>query len=182
MIQIKSKPYSVETLQPLNAAYDAEHCLTQADVDRVNALVMHIGNTRSAQVPKAGDRILYTSRAGDYSEDARIDRVNDDGTLAVHVVSFIPFVAPTDDGVWCVAGGGPLVDIAPSETRYAGTACVEFRIWGHDGPCGNGAVRFEAGVSVWEYKEVDPLYGDFTTKHWRKLDLYRFPERTDGDL
>ena len=104
------------------------------------------------------------------------------GTLAVHVVSFIPFVAPTDDGVWCVAGGGPLVDIAPSETRYAGTACVEFRIWGHDGPCGNGAVRFEAGVSVWEYKEVDPLYGDFTTKHWRKLDLYRFPERTDGDL
>lgn len=126
----------METLQPLNAAYDAEHCLTQADVDRVNALVMHIGNTRSAQVPKAGDRILYTSRAGDYSEDARIDRVNDDGTLAVHVVSFIPFVAPTDDGVWCVAGGGPLVDIAPSETRYAGTACVEFRIWGHDGPCG----------------------------------------------
>lgn len=170
------------TLQPLNAAYDAEHHLTQADVDRVNALVMHIGNTRSAQVPKAGDRILYTSRAGDYSEDARIDRVNDDGTLAVHVVSFIPFVAPTDDGVWCVAGGGPLVDIAPSETRYAGTARVEFRIWGHDGPCGNGAVRFEAGVSVWEYKEANPLYGNFTTKHWRKLDLYRFPERTDGDL
>ena len=54
MIQIKSKPYSVETLQPLNAAYDAEHCLTQADVDRVNALVMHIGNTRSAQVRKPG--------------------------------------------------------------------------------------------------------------------------------
>ena len=149
MIQIKSKPYSVATLQPLNAAYDAEHRLTQADVDRVNALVMHIGNTRSAQVPKAGDKILYTSHAGDYSEDARIDRVNDDGTLAVHVVSFIPFVAPTDDGVRCVAGGGPLVDIAPSETRYAGTAHVEFKIWGHDGPCGNGAVRFEACVSVY---------------------------------
>ena len=37
-------------------------------------------------------------------------------------------------------------------------------------------------MSVWEYKEANPLYGDFTTKHWRKLDLYRFPERTDGDL
>ena len=35
---------------------------------------------------------------------------------------------------------------------------------------------------MWEYKEANPLYGDFTTKHWRKLDLYRFPERTDGDL
>lgn len=37
-------------------------------------------------------------------------------------------------------------------------------------------------MSVWEYKEANSLYGDFTTKHWRKLNLYRFPERTDGDL
>ena len=43
------------------------------------------------QVPKAGDKILYTSRAGDYSENARIDRVNDDGTLAVHFTACHPF-------------------------------------------------------------------------------------------
>ena len=145
MIQIKSKPYSVATLQPLNAAYDAEHRLTQADVDRVNALVMHIGNTRSARVPKAGDRILYTSRAGDYSEDARIDRVNDDGTLAVHVVSFIPFVAPTDDGVRCVAGGGPLVDIAPQRP-----AMPDQHVWSSE----SGAMTGPAGTEPSASKQV----------------------------
>jgi hypothetical protein len=41
--------------------------------------------------------------------------------------------------------------------------------FGHNGPCAGGAVHFEAEVSVWEYKEVNPRYGDYTTKDWDRF-------------
>ena len=46
----------------------------------------------------------------------------------------------------------------------------------------NGAIRFSAEVPLWEYREPEPLYGDFTTEKWRKIHLYKDPEHRDGDL
>ena len=58
--------YSRETLLPMNTLYDYEHCLTQEDVDAVNALVRHIERTRNPRIPQVGDRVRYTTRSGDF--------------------------------------------------------------------------------------------------------------------
>lgn len=174
--------YSRETLLPINTLYDHIHHLTQADVDAANAWVRHIEHTRNPLVPQIGDRVRYTTHHGDFYGNALIEAVREDGMLSICLCPYVPFVWTTADGVDCSVSGGPFITMTPQALKPSGTMQGDFCDWGHDGPCGNGAVRFEAGVSVWEYKEANPLYGDFTTKHWRKLDLYRFPERTDGDL
>ena len=39
-----------------------------------------------------------------------------------------------------------------------------------------------AEVPLWEFREDDPLYGDFTTEKWRKIRLYKDAECRNGDL
>ena len=37
-------------------------------------------------------------------------------------------------------------------------------------------------MPLWEFREGDPLYGDFTTEKWRKIRLYKDAECRNGDL
>ena len=37
-------------------------------------------------------------------------------------------------------------------------------------------------MPLWEYREPEPLYGDFTTEKWRKISLYKDTECRSGDL
>ena len=46
----------------------------------------------------------------------------------------------------------------------------------------NGVVRFCAEVPLWEFREGDPLYGDFSTEKWRKISLYKDTENLHGNL
>ena len=82
----------------------------------------------------------------------------------------------TNDGVQCCSSGGPFTHVAAAALRYEGPRRGSFKIWGHDGPCGNGSIRFEAEVAEWSYREPDPLYGDFTTEAWRRLYVYRIEQ------
>ena len=70
----------------------------------------------------------------------------------------------------------------PQELKPSGAVPGDFCDWGHCGACGNGIVRFCAEVPLWEFREGDPLYGDFSTEKWRKISLHKDPERRDGDL
>ena len=178
--------YTLDTLRALNPLYDHEHGLTQQDVEAVNAMKKYIESTRSADRPQCGDRVRYVSRHGDYAGSALIAYDRND-MLTVCICPYDPFASRTKDGVQCCSSGGPFTHVAAAAFRYEGPRRGSFKIWGHDGPCGNGSIRFEAEVAGWSYREPDPLYGDFTTEAWRRLYVYRngraaaiFTARTAG--
>ena len=174
--------YSLETLLPMNTLYDHIHHLTQEDVDMANKLVRHIEHTRNPRVPQVGDRVRYTTRHGDFHDNALIEAVRDDGMLSICLCPYVPFVWRTADGIGCAVSGGPFTAVMPQELKPSGAVPGDFCAWGHCSACGNGAVRFCAGVPLWEFREGDPLYGDFSTEKWRKISLHKDPERRDGDL
>ena len=174
--------YSRETLLPINTLYDHIHHLTQADVDAANAWVRHIEHTRNPLVPQICDRVRYTTRHGDFYGNALIEAAREDGMLSICLCPYVPFVWATADGIGCSVSGGPFTAVAPQALHPVGIMPGDFCDWGHCGACGNGAVRFCAEVPLWEYRESEPLYGDFTTEKWRKIHLYKDPEHRDGDL
>lgn len=181
MSQQKTPRYTLETLLPLNETYDREHRLSQEDVETVNSLVEQIENTRSVHTPQIGDRVIYVSRHGDYSDHALIETRNEsDFSICVH--PYVPFTGYTADGVWCNVSGGPFTVMKFGDAQYVGQTNGAFKIWGHCGPCGNGAVMFEARVGLWEYREANPLYGEFTTETWRKMYIRKVAEPQDGYL
>ena len=174
--------YSCETLLPMNTLYDHEHCLTQEDVDMANKLVRHIERTRNPRVPQVGDRVRYTTRHGDFHGNALIEAVREDGTLSICLCPYVPFVWRTADGIGCAVSGGPFTIVAPKALQPTGTVPGDFCAWGHCGACGNGVVRFCAEVPLWEYREPESLYGDFSTEKWRKISLYKDTECRSSDL
>ena len=174
--------YSCETLLSMNTLYDHEHHLTQADVDAANALVRHIERTRNPRVPQVGDRVRYTTRHGDFHGNALIEAVREDGTRSICLCPYVPFVWATAGGIGCAVSGGPFTVVAPHALHPSGSVPGDFCAWGHCGACGNGVVRFCAEVPLWEFREGDPLYGDFSTEKWRKISLYKDTENLHGNL
>lgn len=138
--------YTLDTLRALNPLYDHEHGLTQQDVEAVNAMKKYIESTRSADRPHCGDRVRYVSRHGDYAGSALIAYDRND-MLTVCIYPYDPFASRTKDGVQCCSSGGPFTHVAAAAFRYEGPRRGSFKIWGHDGPCGNGSIRFEAEVA-----------------------------------
>ena len=174
--------YSRETLLPINTLYDHIHHLTQADVDAANAWVRHIEHTRNPLVPQIGDRVRYTTRHGDFYGNALIEAAREDGMLSICLCPYVPFVWATADGIGCSVSGGPFTAVMPQELKPSGAMPGDFCAWGHCGACGNGVVRFCAEVPLWEFREGDPLYGDFSTEKWRKISLYKDTENLHGNL
>ncbi len=174
--------YSRETLLPMNTLYDHEHCLTQEDVDAANALVRHIERTRNPLVSQGGDRVRYTTRHGDFHGNALIEPVSEYGMRSICLCPYVPFVWATADGIGCSVSGGPFTAVMPQELKPSGAMPGDFCAWGHCGACGNGVVRFCAEVPLWEFREGDPLYGDFSTEKWRKISLYKDTENLHGNL
>uniref|UniRef100_UPI003FD74049 DUF4121 family protein n=1 Tax=Alistipes putredinis TaxID=28117 RepID=UPI003FD74049 len=174
--------YSCETLLPMNTLYDHEHHLTQEDVDMANKLVRHIEHTRNPRIPQVGDRVRYTTRHGDFHSNALIEAVREDGMRSICLCPYVPFVWATAGGIGCAVSGGPFTAMMPQELKPSGAVPGDFCAWGHCGACGNGVVRFSAEVPLWEFREGDPLYGDFTTEKWRKIRLYTDAECRNGDL
>ena len=174
--------YSCETLLSMNTLYDHEHCLTQEDVDAANALVRHIERTRNPLVSQGGDRVRYTTRHGDFHGNALIEAVREDGTRSICLCPYVPFVWATAGGIGCSVSGGPFTAVMPQELKPSGAVPGDFCAWGHCGACGNGVVRFCAEVPLWEFREGDPLYGDFSTEKWRKISLYKDTENLHGNL
>jgi len=152
MLQVKEKKYDVRTLRPLNESYDYYHRLTEKDVAKVNNLVERIESSRSDIKPKVGDRLLYTSKRGQYSPIAFIEK-NNAGELFVCIRPMIPFVVKEGHQIYYDVSGGPFTGMHESKLKYKGTVNNNFKTWGHSGACANGAVHFQAKVSMWEYTE-----------------------------
>lgn len=177
MLQATKNKYTLETLLPLNVSYDCEHCLTQSDVDMANTLVELIEQTRTDEHPQVGDLMVHISKHGDYSPCALIEKEYK-GALSVCIHPYIPFVYRKDNGIGCDVSGGPFSRVEISDIEFKGWDTAYFKEWGHCGPRANGCVNFAAQVALWEYREPDPLYGDFTTKDWQRIYVRK---DTDGD-
>lgn len=171
-----TKEYDIESLRSLNDSYDFEHVLDEREVQKVNMLVEKIETSRSQTKPKPGDLLTYTSIHGDYSPKAFIESYDDRG-LSICMNPCPPFTVPADDGVRCDMNGGSFTQIPSDKLKYVGKTTGLFKTWGHHGACLNGAVYFYAEVSQWEYAEPNTLYGEFTTKEWRKLYLYKSEDK-----
>lgn len=164
--------YTKETLTAINDRFCNAHYpgITDSDLAMANDYVRLIESTRSNKTPKAGDRIRYTNKYGDYYECAHIEYVRD-GVVNICERPYVPFIGEdvNGDGIYCSTSGGAWTNILVDKLTYVGTEEKTFCDWGHDHACADGAVEFKANVSVWEYNENEQPY---STKTHNKMYVY----------
>ena len=163
--------YTKETLTEINFRfYNAHYIITDSDLAMANDYVRLIERTRSTETPKAGDRIRYTNKYGDYYGHAHIECV-EDGVANICEQPYVPFIWKNrnEDGISCSTSGGAWTNIPVEKLTYVGTEEKTFCDWGHCHACADGSVEFRANVSVWEYNENEMPY---STKTHNKMYVY----------
>jgi len=158
--------YTLQSLKEINVSYDFKHSVTQSDVDKVNKMVEMIEKSRNKESVQVGDIVEFTNKYGDYYRHAHVES-NKDMKLYICEKPYVPFieVRRDTDTLYTSTSGGAWRYI-PENLQYVGTKEKAFVVWGHRGPCGNGAVTFFANVNVWEYTEGTPT---FSTKNYDKF-------------
>lgn len=165
--------YTVESLRQINPAYDMQYRVTQSDVDMVNKYVKAIVDSRGDTKIQVGDIVELTTAHGDYYCNAHIETYDEEADRwSTCEQPYTPFIYFNNKGsLRCNTSEGAWTAL-PNALKYIGKRTKAFCDFGHNGPCGGGAVHFEAEVSVWEYKEENPRYGDYTTKDWDRFYVY----------
>lgn len=161
--------YTKETLSAINSRYDFP--INDLDVAKANGYVELIERTRSTVTPKPGDIFQYLDSFGEYFPNCHIEKeaTGLGGNVCEH--AYVPFISPREDGISCFASGGPWTDIPFNKMVYVGKAKKRFCDWGSCGARANGAIEFEAEVSVWRYEEPDQKTPGFTTREFNRYFL-----------
>lgn len=166
--------YTLDTLKKINVRFNTSHFMTEADVEMANKYVELIENTRSTTEPKIGDIVQYTNEYGDYYETAHIQKVCKDGTINICEQPYVPFIINKDsNGIYCSTSGGAWCDLPTGKLVYIGKREKTFCDWGNCGCCADGAIEFNAKVSVWEYVDENNRFISkngykFTTKDFNR--------------
>ena len=169
---------------------DANLGVVKADVGVKDGKIAGIGKAGNPNIMHGVHPDLVTSTATDAisGEHLILTAAGIDGH--VHMISPQQAYACLSNGITtlfgggigCSVSGGPFTAVMPQELKPSGAMPGDFCAWGHCGACGNGVVRFCAEVPLWEFREGDPLYGDFSTEKWRKISLYKDTENLHGNL
>jgi hypothetical protein len=163
--------YSIESLIAINGSYHMNHRVLQSDVDLANSYVEIIENSRTDDGIQVGDIVEYTDKHGGYYRNAHFESYGSMTENMWHICEHpqIPFIGLTGDkkNIRCSTSGGAWTDI-PGNLKLIGKRKKYFMDWGHCGSCADGAVTFEALVNVWEYRQPDPLYGEYSTKDYNR--------------
>ena len=178
--------YILETLREINNRFCGSHYVIDSDVEKANEYVELIEGSRSKTEPKIGDIIQYTNEYGDYYSSAHIDKVYEDGNVNVCEQPYVPFIDSNanNNGICCSTSGGAWCDLPTDKLVYVGKRQKRFCDWGNCGACADGAIEFEAEVSVWEYtsennKFVSENGYPFTTKDFDRVYVSFNPNRKD---
>lgn len=177
--------YTIDTLKEINGRFNGSHNMTETDVEMANKYVELIENTRSMTEPRIGDIVQYTNEYGDYYKSAHIDKVNEDGTIYICEKPYVPFISENKNvGIWCSTSGGAWCDLPTNKLVYIGKREKTFCDWGNCGAWADGAVDFNAEVSVWEYVDEKNRFVSengykFTTKDFDKCYVTFNPNRKD---
>lgn len=170
--------YTKETLTAINGRFVnmGYHVIHEIDVKKANEFVDLIESTRSTVTPKSGDMLIYINKYGEYYPHAHIEKESGVGNICER--ASVPFISAKEDGsgIRCSASGGTWPTVYLNEMRYVGKAKKRFCFWGSCGACRDGAVEFEAEVSVWEYTDPNQETPGYTTKEYQKFYL-----RDSGD-
>ena len=174
--------YTKESLTKINGGYNCDHCVNESDVTKANTYVDLIESSRTKDTPRSGDILQLTTKHGDYYKFAHIEKVDNDGLLNVCEQAYTPFIGVNDnkDGIYCSTSGGAWCAVPLKDVKYIGKEKKTFCDWGSCGACGNGAIDFEAEVSVWEYIEPNSLYDNYSTKDYQKQNIFYVEELKDG--
>jgi hypothetical protein len=159
--------YTLESLKEINRSYNYQHWMNEDDVKKANTWVEFIESTRDDKFPQVGDIIEFTNKHGDYYKNAHIEKVSDK-ELEICEQPHIPFIGTYNGKFYTSTSGGSWCSV-PTNLKLIGKRKKYFGDWGHCGACANGQMIFSAMVNVWEYKEPESLYGDFTTKEFDKF-------------
>lgn len=146
-------------LIPHNLAYNAEHRLTDKDIQKVTAIRAGIEQRVApgvVPVPMAGDAVIIEGKGGVCYQNGRMDESRwETDRMALCTKPYIPHIHPeltvsTSGGYWVAADNAQLI--------HEGTREVMFWTWGHNGACGGGGVHFTATVNLWRYTDTDKVY------------------------
>ncbi|MCL1855091.1 MAG: DUF4121 family protein [Clostridia bacterium] len=174
--------YTLESLKPLNAAYDSEHRLEQSDVEMANHRIQLIENSRGEK-PCIGDIIEYTDEYGIYSHSAHIQSWdNETRQLSICTIPTVPFVFLNEGNkeVRFSTDGGPWASVDTAALTYVGKREKLFKEFGHCGAAPNGSVCFKAQVNVWEYIAPNQKHPGYSTKDWAKEYINYAENPADG--
>jgi len=160
--------YTIETLMLINEHYHSEHGVRQSDVDAANDCKSAIEASRTDNQVQPGDIVELTTIHGDYYRNAHIANWDEnEGQWYICNQPYTPYVYidKSAGSIGYTLGGGGWRHV-PSNLALIGKRKKLFGQWGHKGVCGAGSFLFEATVNVWEYKEPEPLFGEYTTEHY----------------
>lgn len=170
----------IENFYKINGLYHIEHGITKNDIKMAENYIDYIEKTRSDKIPKVGDIVKYTTEYGDYYGRALISANSGANEIRICEQPYVPFICNTNNNDMSLSvSGGAFTHTNKSNLKYLGKEKRQFCDWGSCGACGNGAVKFEAEVSVWEYKKPNE-YGEYSTKDYDKMYIRKLEKPTDG--
>lgn len=167
-------------LLKINSLYHLEHGLTDKDVIMCNNYIKFIEKTRNKKMPKTGDILELTDKHGNYYPCAHIQGKGwEDDTLEICENAYVPFIVSTDKELKLSTSGGAWCSVPLKDLKYKGKRKKLFCDWGTCGACAHGAVEFWATVNVWEYKDPAPLFGEYSTKNYKKMHINKLEKPSD---
>ena len=168
-----------EIFYKINALYNIEHGITENDMKMAENYINYIEKTRSDKIPKVGDIVEYTTEYGDYYGRALISANSGANEIEICEQPYVPFICSTNNNDMSLSvSGGAFTHTNKNNLKYLGKEKRQFCDWGSCGACANGAVDFEAEVSVWEYKELNK-FGEYTTKDYDKMYISKSEKPND---
>mgnify|MGYP001625469909 FL=1 len=170
----------IENFYKINGLYHIEHGITKNDIKMAENYIDYIEKTRSDKIPKVGDIVKYTTEYGDYYGRALISANSGANEIQICEQPYVPFICSTNnDDMSLSVSGGAFTHTNKNNLKYLGKEKRQFCDWGSCGACANGAVDFEAEVSVWEYKENN-MFGEYSTKYYNKMYIKKKEKPING--
>ncbi len=170
----------IENFYKINGLYHIEHGITKNDIKMAENYIDYIEKTRSDKIPKVGDIVKYTTEYGDYYGRALISANSGANEIRICEQPYVPFICNTNNNDMSLSvSGGAFTHTNKNNLKYLGKEKRQFCDWGSCGACGNGAVKFEAEVSVWEYKENN-MFGEYSTKYYNKMYIKKKEKPING--
>ena len=160
--------HTLETLLECNQSRSS-FSISQRHVDNVNRLIDVIEKSRTNNKIQIGDIVEVTTKYGNYHENTHVDIYFEDASSWFVCDNAYSFVYLTEDkqNISCNTSGGEWRYV-PEKLKLIGKRLKKFTCWDPGGARADGSLTFQASVNVWEYKEENPMFGEYTTKDWEK--------------
>ena len=155
-----------------NLVFEQTHGFELTDIERAQRVANAIEASRSATQPMPGDYIVCQGtkenargivpvyKNGHIEAWGRVSWDENPNQLSVCVDPGVPFVThyiSANELTYDTSGGYWLM-VDPKKLQLQlqdGRRPKQFKVWGHCGPTGSGAIYFKAEVNVWLYQNHD---------------------------